>query len=138
MGAATFITNMRHRQRLTECIQSLSNPSGRSLSSNEILRLAMWLQLHHEYTEAAAIDASSVWCGSSRITIAPAYHHYLETNELIEVDSSNRGRGNPNHPQHDTSLTLEHILGIHQLISEAKMKNEFMPAKVIMHQQLMK
>ena len=101
-ATAAHVANSKHRQRLAECIHSLSNPSGRSLSYNElriIIRLAMWLQLYYEYSEAAAIDAASVWCGSSRITIAPAYHHYWNTNELIEVDSSNRGSGNTNHPQ---------------------------------------
>jgi hypothetical protein len=133
---AAHVSNTHHRHRLQQCIDSLSNPHGRSLSSNElriILRLAMWLQLHHEYTEATAIDAASVWSGSSHMTIAPAYHHYLETQELIEPETSNRGSGNPSHPLHDTSLTLEQILRIHQLLIDAKLKNEFIPAKEIRH-----
>ena len=128
---------LRHRQRLAECIQSLSNPSGRSLSSNElriIIRLAMWLQLHHEYTEAAAIDAASVWCGSSRVTIAPAYHHYLETNELLEPDTSHQGRGNPSHPCHTGSLTSEAQLLIHSILADARLTNAFVPAREVMRQ----
>jgi hypothetical protein len=123
-----------HRQRLATAIESLANPHGRSLSSNElriIIRLALWLQLQYQYTEAAAIDAASVWSGSGRHTIDPAYHHYLEAQELIEPDTSHQGRGNPLHPLHDTSLTLEQILRIHQLLSEAKLKNEFLPAREI-------
>ena len=121
----------QHRQRLQECIDKLANPVGRSLSFNElriIIRLACWLQLHDGYSEAAAIESASVWAGSSRMTVAPTYHHYLETSELLEPDSSNRGSGNPNHPRHDTSLSLDHILAIHSLLAEAKRKDEFMPA----------
>ena len=91
----------------------------------------MWLQLHEGYTEAAAIDAASVWAGSSRHTVEPAYRHWWETGELVEHDTSQRGRGNPSHPQHDTSLSLEQILGIHSLLTEAKAKNEFLPAREI-------
>jgi transposase len=128
------VTNLGHRQRLAECIASLANPSGRSLTANElriILRLAMWLQLHDGYSEFAAIEAASVWAGSGRRSIEPAYQHFLETNELLEPDTSLRGRGNPDHPLHDTSLTLEQILAIHQLMIDAKLKNEFMPAREI-------
>ena len=70
--------SIHRRQRLTDGISSLSNAAGRSLSSFElriILRIALWLQLHEDYTEAAAIDAASVWAGSSRHTIEPAYRH---------------------------------------------------------------
>src|ERR1700722_12860758 len=112
----------------------LANPNGRSLSANEqriVIRLAMWLQLHDDYSEAAAIQTASVWAGSSHMTIGPAYHHYLQTQELMEPDSSERGRVNPDHPLHDISLTLEHILAIHKLMIDAKLKNEFMPAREI-------
>jgi hypothetical protein len=124
----------QHRKRLQECIDALANPLGRSLSSNElriIIRLACWLQVHDDYSEAAAIEAASVWAGSSRTTVAPAYHHFLATNELLEPDNSNRGSGNPSHPRHDTSLSLDHILAIHSLLAEAKMKDQFMPAREI-------
>lgn len=136
IGNATQEATRQRHLRLQQCIDSLANPSGRSLSSNElriIIRLSMWLQLHHGYTEAAAIDAASVWSGSSHMTIAPAYHHYLETQELTEPDTSQQGRGNPQHPLHDTSLTLEQILRIHQLLIEAKLKSEFIPAREICH-----
>jgi hypothetical protein len=128
------VASLRHRQRLAEGISSLSNPSGRSLSSNElriIIRLALWLQLHEDYSEAAAVEAASVWAGSSRCTIAPAYQHWWETGELLEPDTSQQGSGNPQHPRHDSSLTLEQILAIHQLMTDAKLKNEFMPAREI-------
>ena len=110
IGANTFVLNQQHRQRLAQCISSLSNPSGRSLSSNElrvIIRIAMWLQLQDGYSEDAAIKAASVWAGSSYMTITSAYHHYLATNELLEPDASNRGRGNPIHPHHNTSLSFD-------------------------------
>src|SRR5690606_8589979 len=108
--------------------------TGRSLSSSElrvILRIALWLQLHEDYTEAAAIDAASVWAGSSRCTVAPAYQHWWETGQLLDPDTSRRGSGNPQHPLHDTSPTLAQILAIHQLMTDAKLKNEFMPAREI-------
>ena len=134
-ATAAHVANSKHRKRLAECIHSLSNPSGRSLSSNElriIIRLAMWLQLYYEYSEAAAIDAASVWCGSGRMTIGPAYHHYWETNELIEVDSSNRGSGNPLHPRHTGSLTPDVQMLIHSILAEARLVNAFVPAREVM------
>ena len=91
----------------------------------------MWLQLEHDYTEAAAIDAASIWAGSSHHTIVRAYHHYLATDELLEPDTSLQGGGSPHHPYHDTQLTLEQILSIHRLLAEAKVKDEFMPAREI-------
>src|SRR4051794_2013909 len=74
MGAAASVERLHRRQRLQECINLLANPLGRSISTNEpriIIRLACWLQVHDDYTEPAAIEAASVWTGSSRITIAP-------------------------------------------------------------------
>jgi hypothetical protein len=133
-GAEGRVSSIYRRQRLVECIASLSNPTGRSLSKNElriIIRLTMWLQLYDNFTEPKAIELASVWSGSGRHTIELAYYHYLDTNELIEPDTSLQGKGNPSHPLHDTSLTLEQILGIHQLLNEAKLKNEYMPAKEI-------
>jgi hypothetical protein len=133
-GATAFVLSLQHRQRLAAGISSLSNASGRSLSTNElriIIRIAMWLQLHEGYTEAAAVEAVSVWAGSSPHTVEAAYYYFMETDELLEPDDSHRGSGNPFHPQHDTSLTLEQILGIHRLLGEAKLKNEFMPAREI-------
>lgn len=127
-------TSLRHRQRLEAGYISLANAPGRQLSSNElriIIRIAIRLQLDEDYTEAAAIEAASVWAGSSRHTVEPAYRHWYETDELVESDQSLRGRGNPAHPQHDTSLTLDQVLGIHSLIEEAKHKSEFMPARII-------
>src|SRR5690349_19572055 len=75
IGANTFVLNQQHRQHLSECISSLSNSTGRSLSSNElrvIIRIAMWLQLQDGYSEDAAIKAASVWSGSSHMTITSA------------------------------------------------------------------
>jgi len=129
-----LVANLQRRQRLADGISSLSNAAGRSLSSNElriILRIALWLQLHEGYTEAAAIDTASVWAGSSRHTIEPAYRHWMETGELLEPDDSLRGSGDPQHPRHDSSLSLDHILAIHSLLAEAKTKNEFLPAREI-------
>src|SRR5206468_483877 len=123
-----------HRKRLTEGLVCLANPTGRQLAAAElriIIRIVMWLQVHENFSEANAIASASIWSGSGRHTIELAYRHYLETNELIEPDTSLQGRGNPSHPQHDTSLTLEQILNIHQLLSEAKLKDEPMPAKEI-------
>lgn len=137
VAQGTALSNHQHRQHLAACISSLSNPNGRSLSSNElriIIRIAMWLQLNHDYSEAAAIDAASVWAGSSYMTIAPAYHHYLATNELIEPDTSHRGSGNREHPKHNTSLSFEQILSIHQLLSESKINNLYLPAKELKKQ----
>lgn len=132
LGAAASEASLRRRQRLQECIHLLSNPLGRSLSSNElriIIRLACWLQVHADYSESAAIDAASVWAGSSHHTIAPAYHHFLATNELLEPDNSNRGSGNPQHPRHAGSVSFEAMLEIHRILADAKLKNEFMPAR---------
>jgi hypothetical protein len=115
-------------------ITSLSNAAGRSLSSHElriILRIILWLQLHEGYAEAAAVEAASVWAGSSHHTVEPAYRHWTETGELLEPDNSLRGSGNPQHPRHDTSLSLDHILAIHSLLAEAKGKDEFMPARKV-------
>jgi len=131
-GVVGRIHTLQHRQRLAECIASLANSSGRSLTANElriILRLAMWLQLHNGFTEAAAIEAASVWAGSCRKTIAPAYYHYLETRELLDPDTSQRGSGNPQHPRHKGSVSFEQILGIQRLLSEAKLKNNYLPTK---------
>ena len=91
----------------------------------------MWLQLHEGYTEAASVQAASVWAGSSRHTVEPAYRHWMETGQLLESDVSMRGSGNPQHPRHDTSLSLDHILAIHSLLAEAKGKDEFMPARKV-------
>jgi hypothetical protein len=91
----------------------------------------MWLQLHEGYTEAASVQAASVWAGSSRHTVEPAYRHWMETGQLLESDDSMRGSGNPQHPRHDTSLSLDHILAIHSLLAEAKGKDEFMPARKV-------
>jgi hypothetical protein len=131
-GKAAQILSLKRQQRLQECIHLLANPSGRSLSSNEmriIIRLACWLQLHDDYSESAAIEAASVWAGSSHHTLAPAYHHFLATNELLEPDSSNRGSGNPDHPRHAGSVSFEAMLEIHRILADAKLKNEFMPAR---------
>jgi hypothetical protein len=133
-GRAAQQATLQHRRRLVDGISSLSNAAGRSLSSNElriILRIALCLQLHEDYSEAQAIDAASVWAGSSRHTIEPAYRHWWHTGELLEPDDSQRGRGNPQHPRHDTSLTLDHILAIHSVLAEAKAKDEFMPARKV-------
>jgi hypothetical protein len=129
------VASLRHRQRLAEGISSLSNPSGRSLSSNElriIIRLALWLQLHEDYSEAAAVEAASVWAGSGRCTVAPAYQHWWETGELLEPDTSLRGRGNPEHPLHEGALTLEVQMLIHSTLAEARLTNEFVPARKVM------
>ena len=137
LGAAAFVLNNQHRQHLSECISSLSNSSGRSLSSNElriIIRIAMWLQVHNDYTEAAAIDSASIWAGSSHHTIISAYRHYLSTHELLEPDASNRGSGNPTHPLHNTSLTFEQILSIQQLLTDSKISNQYLPAKKLKKQ----
>lgn len=86
-ASTAALTTLHHRQRLAECMSLLSNPTGRSLSTNElriIIRLAMWLQYHDNFTESHAIDSASIWSGSGRHTIESAYHHYLKTNELIE------------------------------------------------------
>jgi hypothetical protein len=129
--------SVQRRHHLQQCIDSLSNSSGRSLSSHElriIIRLAMWLQLHHEYTEAAAIDAASVWSGSSYNTIVVAYKYWLDTGELLEPDTSHQGSGNPQHPRHTGSLSFEQILEIHRLLADAKVKNEWMPAEKLKKQ----
>src|SRR5690348_12922146 len=76
-ATAASVQSSRQRQHLQECIDALANPSGRSLSSNElriIIRLACWLQVHDDYSESSAIEAASVWAGSSRHTVAPAYY----------------------------------------------------------------
>jgi len=128
----TLAANVQKRQRLAEGIASLSNPSGRSLSSNElriIIRLSLWLQLHEDYSEAAALEAASVWAGSSRCTVAPAYQQWWETGELLEPDTSQQGSGNPQHPRHAGSVSFEAILEIHRILADAKLKNEFMPAR---------
>lgn len=133
-GNAASVANLRHRQRLADGIASLANPSGRSLLSNElriIIRLSLWLQLHESYTEAAAVDAASVWTGSSRCTITAAYQYWWDTGELLEPDTSQQGSGNPQHPRHDTSLTLEQILSIHRILTDAKLANEFLPARAV-------
>jgi hypothetical protein len=132
VGGQSLSASIHRRQRLQECIHMLANPLGRSISTNElriIIRLACWLQVHDDYTEPAAIEAASVWTGSSRITIAPLYYHFLVTSELLVPDSSHRGSGNPDHPRHAGSVSFEQILEIHRLLAEAKLKNEFMPAK---------
>ena len=131
-GGAGRAASLHHRQRLAEGIASLSNQSGRSLSSNElriIIRLALWLQLHEDYSEAAAVEAASVWAGSSRCTVAPAYQHWWETGELLEPDTSQQGSGNPQHPRHASSVSFEAILAIHQALADAKLNNEYMPAR---------
>jgi transposase len=128
---------LQRRQRLAEGIASLSNPSGRSLSSNElriIIRLALWLQLHEDYSEAAAVEAASVWAGSSRHTVEPAYRHWWETGELLEPDASQRGSGNPLHPRHAGSVTFDQILDIHRILAEAKIKNKYLPVKELKKQ----
>jgi hypothetical protein len=129
-----LVASVRRRQRLTDGISSLSNAAGRTLSCNELritLRIALWLQLHEGYPEAASIDAASVWAGSSRHTIEPAYRHWWDTGELLEANDTQRGSGNPCHQRHDTSLTLDQILSIHSLLAEAKTNNEFMPARKV-------
>src|SRR5680860_1036437 len=133
-GGAALVANLQHRQRLVDGISSLSNAASRSLSSNElriILRIALCLQLQEDYSEAQAIDAASVWAGSSRHTIEPAYRHWWDTGELLESDDSQRGSGNPLHPRHDSSLSLDPILAIHSLLAEAKNKDEFMLARKV-------
>jgi hypothetical protein len=133
-GKEAQIVTLQRRQRLAAGIESLSNPCGRSLSANElriIIRLALWLQLHEGFTEAAGIEAASVWAGSSRHTIAAAYQHWWDTGELLEPDTSQQGSGNPQHPRHDTSLTLEQILSIHRILADAKLINEFLPARAV-------
>jgi hypothetical protein len=125
----------QRRQRLSDGIASLSNPSGRSLSSNElriIIRLALWLELHEDYTEAAAVEAASVWAGSGRCTIAQAYDHWWETAELLEADTSMRGKGNPQHPLHAGGLTVEAQMQIHSILAEARLTNAFVPAREVM------
>jgi len=129
------VATLRRRQRLAEGISSLSNPSGRSLSSNElriIIRLSLWLQLHEDYSEAAAVEAASVWAGSSRCTIAPAYQHWWETGELLEPDTSQQGSGNPQHPRHIGALTPEAQMLIHSTLAEARLTNAFLPAREVM------
>ena len=133
-GGAANAASLCHRQRLADGIASLANSSGRSLSTNElriIIRLSLWLQLYESYTEAASVDAASVWTGSSRHTIAAAYQHWWDTGELFETNTSERGSGNPQHPRHDTSLTLEQILSIHRILADAKLVNEFLPARAV-------
>lgn len=133
-GGVAFVASLRHQQRLQEGIVSLSNAPGRSLRSNElrvILRVALWLQRHEGFTEAAAIETASVWAGSSRHSVEPAYRHWWDTGELLDPDASQRGRGNPEHPQHDSSLSLQQILAIHSLLTDSKAKDEFMPAREI-------
>jgi hypothetical protein len=132
VGNAVQDALRQHRRRLAEGISSLSNPSGRSLSSNElriIIRLALWLQLHEDYSEDAAIKAASVWSGSGHMTVGPAYHHWWETGELLEPDTSQQGSGNPQHPRHVSSVSFEAILAIHQALADAKLNNEYMPAR---------
>jgi hypothetical protein len=122
VGNAVQDALRQHRRRLAEGISSLSNPSGRSLSSNElriIIRLALWLQLHEDYSEDAAIKAASVWSGSGHMTVGPAYHHWWETGELLEPDTSQQGSGNPQHPRHVSSVSFEAILAIHQALADA-------------------
>ena len=134
-GNATQEAMRQHRQRLSDGISSLSNSSGRSLSANElriIIRLALWLQLHEGYTEAAAVEAASVWAGSSRCIVAPAYQHWWETGELLEPDTSQRGRGNPHHPLHEGALTAETQQRIHAILAEARLTNAFVPAREVM------
>ena len=134
-GGAGHATSLHHRQRLAEGIASHSNPSGRSLSSNElriIIRLALWLQLHEVYSEAAAVEAASVWAGSSRCTVTPAYQHWWETGELLEPDTSQQGRGNPQHPRHTGALTPEAQVLIHATLAEARLTNAFVPAREVM------
>ena len=114
-GTAASVAARTHRQQLAYDIDALTNHHGRSLTPNElriILRIAMWLQLHHSFTEAEALRAASVWAGSSHHTIAAAYRHWQEKHELLEPGLLVRGRGNPQHPYHDTSVPLQQILDI--------------------------
>jgi hypothetical protein len=133
-GGAALANTLRYRERLIEGIAALGNPSGRSLPAGEmriILRLAMWLQLHDGFSETAAVNAASIWAGSGSRTVTAAYRQWWETGEVPEPDTSERGSGNPQHPRHDTSLSLEQILSIHSLLAEAKSKDEFMPTREI-------
>ena len=134
-GGAALVANLQHRQRISNGIASLSNAAGRSLSSNElriIIRLALWLQLHDSYSEAAAVEAASVWAGSSRCTVAPAYQHWWNTGELLEPDTSQRGSGNPLHPRHAGVLTQEAQTAIRSTLAEGRLTNAFLPARTVM------
>jgi hypothetical protein len=91
----------------------------------------MWLQLHEHIPQAEAIEKASVWAGSSTTTIAAAYQHYIETSELLITDTSIRGGGSPSHRLHESVLSFEQILTIHRTLGEAKLANEFMPAREV-------
>jgi hypothetical protein len=133
-GGAAFAANTQERKRLADDIAALANPQGRSLTTNElriILRISMHLQLHDGYTEYNAIEAASVWAGSAHATIAAAYKHWLDTHTLLETPTSRRGSGNAMHPRHDTALSMQQICAVHALLTDAKLRNEFVPARVV-------
>jgi hypothetical protein len=135
-GTAASVEASAHRKQLADHIDALTNPKGRSLTTNElriIIRIAMWLQLYDDCTELEAIDKASVWAGSSHTTITAAYKHYVDYHELLQPNTSSRGSGNPRHPRHDSIVTFDQILTIHRLLGEAKMRNEFMPAPKVKH-----
>jgi hypothetical protein len=130
----TRVAVAAHRTRLAEHIDALSNPRGRSLTANElriIIRIAMWLQLHEHIPQAEAIEKASVWSGSGATTITAAYQHYIDTNEIMEPDTSTRGGGSLSHRLHDSALSFEQILTIHRTLGEAKLQNTFMPAREV-------
>ena len=132
-GGAAFAANIQERQRLADEIAALANPQGRSLTTNElriILRISMHLQLQDGYTEYNAIEAASVWAGSAHATVAAAYKHWLDTHTLLETPTSKRGSGNGMHPRH-TALSMQQICAIHAVLTDAKLHNEFVTAKVV-------
>jgi hypothetical protein len=131
---AISVVAAAHRRKLQEHIDALTNPRGRSLTANElriIIRIAVWLQLHEHIPQAEAIEKASVGAGSSATTITAAYQHYIDTNEILEPDTSFRGTGSPRHRRHDSALSFEQLLTIHRVLGEAKLANEFMPAREV-------
>ena len=122
-GNSSQLSAAEFKKKMIEAIESLSNPSGRSLSHDElriIVRLVLWLELNEEYSEFSAVNLASSMVASSLSTIKSAVEAFLATGEICEADASRQGSRNPSHPLHRECLSSDQMFELHRVIVNRK------------------
>jgi transposase len=106
------LTSNTQRAHLREQLQSLANPSGRTLTVQEnrvVLALLLALQLMHHNTVTQAINTVAQWVGSSHTTVRSVWQRYQTEGQVPEPVEHIRGAAAASHPWRRTLLSADAI-----------------------------
>lgn len=133
----TTRNQQEQQQQLENQITILTNPRGRSLtteSNSLLLRIMLQAKSDHQLNQTPMLYLVTHLTGISYATLHRLYRHYLDSGEVLIIDSTNRGAGSSKHIYHDSDLNMEQICSIHQFLLDRSNAGELCTARnVIEH-----